>query len=451
MSDWKKDLRDRFEDFREQEPEGLWSAIEAEIAPKKKALPLWWVAAVPAAAAVAALFLLPGRGVDTPALSSPEKAVAVVTESVPEEGEEPLPADTLTTLQQQLEVLDHKKVVAVVPSAAEIKARSAGLVPQEVSAEIQTETAEAPAEEVATEVAAEDTARQTEQNTAHETVQEPAPDTAVQDDKTAGKTSAKQESLQQKDVPVSEDAFSPSAGMTRVPIRRAQPQTERFSFGLAREAGSAATATEQGYGSGPVMKRSAAGPNYNSLARLLTSNQPTTTEATHAQPVRIGLNVSFALTPALSLETGLFHTTLSSYLTSGTESVYTRTDQRLDCIGIPLRLRCRITPPTRMLSLYSTAGGSWEKGYSLRRDNVVFISDAARDKNRETLDPDFIQWTAGAAVGVQLRPGNVPFAIFAEPGIEYRFANGSEIRTAYSDKPLSPSLTVGARFLIGSR
>ena len=44
MSDWKKDLRDRFEDFREQEPEGLWSAIEAEIAPKKKALPLWWLA-----------------------------------------------------------------------------------------------------------------------------------------------------------------------------------------------------------------------------------------------------------------------------------------------------------------------------------------------------------------------------------------------------------------------
>ena len=237
------------------------------------------------------------------------------------------------------------------------------------------------------------------------------------------------------------------------PPRPSSDRSGRFSFSVSGSSGSAAGVTSQGYGSGPAMKRSAAAPgaSFHSIARLLTSNQPTTTSADHRQPVRIGLTVSYALTPVFSLETGLFHTTLSSTLVSGTETVYTKTDQRLACVGIPLHLRCRITPPERVLSLYGVAGGSWEKGYALQRDNIVFLSGAARDRNREETRPAFSQWTAGAAVGLQLRPGKVPFALFAEPGIAYRFPNHSEIRTVYSDKPLSPSLTVGARFLIGSR
>ena len=34
MSDWKQDLRDRFSTYREQEPDGLWSSIEAGLTPR---------------------------------------------------------------------------------------------------------------------------------------------------------------------------------------------------------------------------------------------------------------------------------------------------------------------------------------------------------------------------------------------------------------------------------
>ena len=155
MSDWKKDLRDRFEDFREQEPEGLWSAIEAEIAPKKKALPLWWLAAVPAAAAVAALFLLPGRGVLAPAPSSSEKTMAVVQDAPSEEVLPPASEDTVPSLSDQLETFDKKHVVAAAPSASE-RVRPAGLVPQEVSGtEMSAESAGEPVREFAGEPASE--------------------------------------------------------------------------------------------------------------------------------------------------------------------------------------------------------------------------------------------------------------------------------------------------------
>ena len=437
MSDWKKDLRDRFEDFREQEPEGLWSAIEAEIAPKKKALPLWWLAAVPAAAAVAALFLLPGRGVLAPAPSSSEKIVAVVQDAPSEEVLPPASEDTVPSLSDQLETFDKKHVVAAAPSASE-RVRPAGLVPQEVSGtEMSAESAGEPVREFAGEPVSEPAGEP-----AREPAGEPAasvPLVSVRQEQKAPSTG--QPSMKQENAPFA------------VPPRRSSDRSGRFSFSVSGSSGSAAGVTSQGYGSGPAMKRSAAAPgaSFHSIARLLTSNQPTTTSADHRQPVRIGLTVSYALTPVFSLETGLFHTTLSSTLVSGTETVYTKTDQRLACVGIPLHLRCRITPPERVLSLYGVAGGSWEKGYALQRDNIVFLSGAARDRNREETRPAFSQWTAGAAVGLQLRPGKVPFALFAEPGIAYRFPNHSEIRTVYSDKPLSPSLTVGARFLIGSR
>ena len=437
MSDWKKDLRDRFEDFREQEPEGLWPAIEAEIAPKKKALPLWWLAAVPAAAAVAALFLLPGRGVLAPAPSSSEKTMAVVQDAPSEEVLPPASEDTVPSLSDQLETFDKKHVVAAAPSASE-RVRPAGLVPQEVSGtEMSAESAGEPVREFAGEPVSEP---------AGEPAREPAGEPAasvplVSERQEQEAPSTGQPSMKQENVPFA------------VPPRPSSDRSGRFSFSVSGSSGSAAGITSQGYGSGPAMKRSAAAPgaSFHSIARLLTSNQPTTTSADHRQPVRIGLTVSYALTPVFSLETGLFHTTLSSMLVSGTETVYTETDQRLACVGIPLHLRCRITPPERVLSLYGVAGGSWEKGYALQRDNIVFLSGAARDRNREETRPAFSQWTAGAAVGLQLRPGKVPFALFAEPGIAYRFPNHSEIRTVYSDKPLSPSLTVGARFLIGSR
>ena len=445
MSDWKKDLRDRFEDFREQEPEGLWSAIEAEIAPKKKALPLWWLAAVPAAAAVAALFLLPGRGVLAPAPSSSEKIVAVVQDAPSEEVLPPVSENMVPSLSDQLETFDKKHVVAAAPPASE-RVRPAGLVPQEVSGtEMSAESAGGPVSEPARESVSEpagEPAGEPSGEPSGEPAGEPAAsDPLVSERQEQEAPSTGQPSMKQENAPFA------------VPPRRSSDRSGRFSFSVSGSSGSAAGVTSQGYGSGPAMKRSAAAPgaSFHSIARLLTSNQPTTTSADHRQPVRIGLTVSYALTPVFSLETGLFHTTLSSTLVSGTETVYTKTDQRLACVGIPLHLRCRITPPERVLSLYGVAGGSWEKGYALQRDNIVFLSGAARDRNREETRPAFSQWTAGAAVGLQLRPGKVPFALFAEPGIAYRFPNHSEIRTVYSDKPLSPSLTVGARFLIGSR
>lgn len=435
MSDWKKDLRDRFEDFREQEPEGLWSAIEAEIAPKKKALPLWWIAAVPAAAAVAALFLLPGRGVDTPASRSSEALVEVVPSEAPD-ASDASPADTAATLQEMLERLETKRIVADIPARKTLPATAGTTVPQEIVPASAAPVAE-------------------EETVPEESVIRDVTEKQVAEQQAVEKQAAEKPAAEQQ-APVAEAAaWDPSTiedfpeEIIDIIIRPRQ----RFSIRLSRTAGIASSSVTQGYGSGPLPATRALAPGASDetgyMTRLLTSNRPTTTEAAHQQPVRFGLTFGYSFARNWSAEAGLYHTTLRSDFTSGTESVYTLASQRLDCFGIPLHLRYQLTDASRLLSLYAIAGGSWEKGYKLTVDNRYYLGGTMQDQSRETSTPSFTQWTADAGLGLQVRLDRKGFfALYAEPGVAYHFKNGSEIRTVYSDKPLSPSLTVGLRMLI---
>ncbi len=437
MSDWKKDLRDRFEDFREQEPEGLWSAIEAEVAPtKKKVRPLFW-AAIPAAAAVAALFLLPGRGVDTPA-SLPERSVA---EAVP--ADTPAAADTVADLAEQLKALDERNVLADNPVPV-VRKRSSVSVPQEVTSlsvpsadtgeEILSQkVTEAPGDEAVT---PEETGTIEEARTSDNTV------TPQEQEGRTPETAAR--------MPEAVQPASPE-WIPAGPERGRREWSGRVSVNLIHSSGAMSNTVSHGIGSGPApAKRSApAASDTRSLARLLTSNQPTVTEANHGMPIRIGLTISYNFAGNWSIETGAYHAALPSIFRSGTESVYTVTSQKLQCIGIPLHLRLQLTPADRLFSLYGVAGGSWEKGYSALRTSTSYISDREQSSDKESFRPEFAQWSADAALGLQFRfTGRSAVAVFAEPGVSYHFGNGSEIRTVYSDKPLSPSLTVGLRVLL---
>ena len=432
MSDWKKDLRDRFEDFREQEPEGLWSAIEAEIAPKKKALPLWWLAAVPAAAAVAALFLLPGRGVDTPASRTSESVVEVVAD-----GHEPavIPADSSATLQ---DILDDKRLLADIP-VRPVRRPSDEMIPQEViSAPISPSESPEGEEAVAT------------------SPETPVSEELVSEQIVSEEVVSEEPIRERMETAGSKDDSRPAPGMPdpfAVVPPAAPVRAGGFSVSLARTSGASAFAVTQGYGSGPTPAKRAYAPGQpgdtRSLSRLLTANQPTTTEARHHLPVRFGLTFSYAFAGNWHVESGIILTNLHSDFISGTESVYTATSQRVDCFGIPLHLRYQFTKPGTLLGVYATAGGSWEKGYRWTQDHFSYIDGTQQDQTRDISCPDFIQWTADAGLGLQLRlDRRGSFSVFAEPGVAYHFRNGSEIRTVYSDKPLSPSLTLGLRMLI---
>ena len=177
---------------------------------------------------------------------------------------------------------------------------------------------------------------------------------------------------------------------------------------------------------------------------LITSGENSNTSVKHRQPVRAGVTVRYNFTKCWGIETGIVYSYLSSRMET-TESQYkSTTEQKLHYIGIPVRASWSFLNREHV-SLYLSAGGMLEKCIAGNATTDYILNGNSISSNKDNISIKPLQWSVNASAGVQWNiTGNI--GIYAEPGISYHFDDGSNISTAYKEKPLNFNIEIGLRF-----
>ena len=404
--DWTDKLPDLLEDFTEAEPEGLWDAVQAGIAPKKRRIVVgWWYAggALLAAAAVSAVFFLwPSKPV-TPAVTAvPGDAVAAVESTVP---------------------------VAKTPQNAPAEVPKAPLQSQNPPKTRPEECS--------------------------------APQNPTQPEPSSVKTPQNVDETPEPEPPsVKTPEITDGTPEREAPRRRREPfrPSLKVQLGLSTTGylADAAMSTTTGVGMPdnlgirpgalPLTKSTSSGSsNESAMARMLSRNKVSTTDATHSQSVRLALGVTIGITDRWGLETGLVSSSLASrYETEagGGREILTR---EMKYRGIPLYVRYNALQ-WRRLSLYLNAGPMYEYATkTMTEKNTVMGYVTTGHSIDNTLIND-AKWSLTADGGVQLRVLEHG-ALYVLPGVSYHFAGNSTLENFYTEHPFSASVTFGYNFV----
>ena len=412
-NEWKNSLRERFSDYSAPEPEGLWEGIEQGIAgkPRRKMLPVWLATGLAAAAAVALVVFLPTRKATQPDVLQGQDRYA-----------ESVPADKAVSDTEPVEVSE-------APVAEPAEAPVAKSVPFAVASRqtLLSEAASVPSVPVD---------------------EDRVPD-AVSDRHSRLDTLTDRHSrLDRESVPVQETPVTEKEEMNEMPARK------RFSVGAYGNGGQASTEQSTGYGmnrTGEYLTRATNGgakKDVGGVVRMLSANRASTFEAHHAAPLRFGVTASYGLTRHLSLVSGLNWTYLNSEFEESAGSIRTLTGQDLGYLGIPLRLELGANI-LKGLWVYAGVGGMMEKGLMSKSWTNTFVDgQVAESKANDAPDMGGLLWSVGANAGAEYR-FSPRFGLYFTPGVEYHFDNGSEVRSAYTEKPLHWNMNLGARFHFG--
>ncbi len=409
-NEWKNSLRERFSDYSVPEPEGLWEGIEQGIAGKKrrKMLPVWLVTGLAAAAAVAlVVFLRPAKTVETP-VDTVERYVQDLTPDTPAPD-----ASTSSASEDSLPVAEPATVKSVsIESVAELVEAT------------ETELVEA------TETRPASFAVVSRRTLLAEATLVDTPDQTTPVLRSHENTTA----------------FKPT-DITSAP-------RNRFSVGAYRFGGQETSEQSQGFGlnrtKGPYFTRSSNNgkkQDTGSLMSMLAANKASSYEARHGAPVRVGVTFAWEMTPHLSLASGLDWTSLTSTFDETASGVRNNTRQNLGYLGIPLRLEAGLRP-WKGLRLYAGAGGMVEKGLMANATTSSYIGDYLEETVTGHPDTGGLLWSLGASAGAEYRFNRL-FSLYFAPGIEYHFDNGSEVKSAYTEKPLHWNVALGVRFNFG--
>ena len=163
----------------------------------------------------------------------------------------------------------------------------------------------------------------------------------------------------------------------------------------------------------------------------------------HQLPISIQLTLSRQLSRQLSVETGLSYTLLQSTNTTGSSTAYIQERQRLQYIGIPLRMGWQWYSKSS-LSLYTSAGVMLEKPIHSTLDVNHFINDINTYSKQEKLSVP-LQWSTSVGVGIQydITP---QIGFYLEPSLQYFFNDGSSIKSYRTEHRFSITLPIGIRF-----
>lgn len=413
-NEWKNSLRERFSDYSVPEPEGLWEGIEQGIAGKKrrKMLPVWLVTGLAAAAAVAlVVFLRPERAAETP-VDTVERYVQDITPDTSAAE----PVDASASKPASFSVVSRRTLLSEAEPVKSVPAQE-DLIPSDVNDPV-----------VVMGYSAEESPEMVE------------PVEVVPD----------------KKVPVEEvpaglvpDTVIPDSGT----LESAVSSHSRFSVGAYQFGGQETSEQSQGFGfsrTGPKYTRAmnpGSKQTTGSLMQMLSSNQASSYEAHHGAPVRVGVTFAWNFTPHLSLASGLNWTSLTSTFEESTSDMRSLTRQNLGYVGVPLRLEAGIQP-WKGLRLYAGAGGMVEKGLLAKSMTDSFIGDYLEESISKHPDTGGLLWSVGASAGAEYRFNRI-FSLYFAPGIEYHFDNGSEVKSAYTEKPLHWNVALGVRFNFG--
>ena len=186
----------------------------------------------------------------------------------------------------------------------------------------------------------------------------------------------------------------------------------------------------------------------NARLRQMAINQYTSADHSigekihHYRPQTYSLSLNKQLTPRWTFGTGLTYTRLKSEFESPFNDAALKKTQKIDYIGIPLRMTYSVWNKGRF-NAYATGGVTFEMPVhtSLTKDFVITTDSSFTMKG--TVHPHY-QWSVNVGVGIQYRIFK-PFSFYLEPNMFYYFSNGSGIETYRTEHPFTFSIPFGLR------
>ena len=165
-------------------------------------------------------------------------------------------------------------------------------------------------------------------------------------------------------------------------------------------------------------------------------------KANHHRPITLGFSLNKQLSLRWTFGTGLTYTSLNSEFESEYHRATLKKTQRVDYLGIPLRLTYRFWNKGRF-NAYTTGGvtfempiyGSLAKKYTVTADSTYTLRERIKVHS---------QWSVNLGVGVQYRLFK-PFSIYLEPNMFYYFGNASGIETYRTEHPFIITVPFGLR------
>lgn len=167
-------------------------------------------------------------------------------------------------------------------------------------------------------------------------------------------------------------------------------------------------------------------------------------KAKHHVPLRVGVSVRYALTDRFGIETGLAYTFLSSDFTLGEGGNRREREQRLHYVGIPVNVDYSLWR-NRWFDVYVSGGGMLERNVGGKVTTTEYVNGSVMSTEEDDVKTSKLQWSVAAAAGAQVNIVD-GVGIYVEPGVGYYFKNGSGLKTAYSEKPVTFNVKLGLRY-----
>ena len=187
---------------------------------------------------------------------------------------------------------------------------------------------------------------------------------------------------------------------------------------------------------------------YHIMKQIANSNEPLNDgqivrKAHHSLPLTFALSLRYQATKRIGLESGLQYTRLNSLFQTGEGASRIDEKQRIDYLGVPLKVSYRIWSG-KHVGIYTSAGVTLEIPVKSTVTTDYILNSQSELHDSHHLDVP-LQWSTGVGIGVQY---NITpcISIFAEPGMQYYIPDGSGFETYRTQHPFSITVPAGLRF-----
>ncbi|PTL34404.1 RNA polymerase subunit sigma-70 [Prevotella sp. oral taxon 376] len=178
------------------------------------------------------------------------------------------------------------------------------------------------------------------------------------------------------------------------------------------------------------------------LDHPIDDNSPLGEVAHHYRPKTFNLSINKQLSPRWTFGTGVAYTRLKSEFESEYHKAKLLKTQKIDYLGIPLRLTYRIWGQRRF-NAYTTGGVMFEMPvHSSLNKKFIMAADSSYTL-RSNIKARY-QWSVNLGIGVQYNIFK-PFSLYLEPNMFYYFRNGSGLETYRTEHPFTITVPFGLR------
>ena len=163
----------------------------------------------------------------------------------------------------------------------------------------------------------------------------------------------------------------------------------------------------------------------------------------HDKPITFGLSMTKTINRKWNVETGLQYSLLKSEFILGEDDYYVQKRQKVQYLGIPLRLSYKWFGANRWTA-YTSAGIILNIPLSGKTDEQYVTGTVIPYSDSWHFTPPF-QWTVGTGIGLQYNFAK-NWGVYLEPTFSWHIPNGSTTRTIWTEHPFTITVPFGIRF-----